>query len=245
MKKRPLAITLVSLICISMAPLYLVYHLWYQKLDPLSLTAGINPIHFLIAFMALPVGFGVYKVQKWGYVAFLFFSVTLVTYFLYQYFASPVLHNYLVLLGAVALLGGVSLLLQQHITAPYFDPKLKWWERDPRYRVNLQAEFQIDGDVRAGSMLDLSMSGCYATVDTKLIAGDTIYVNLALLDHKFKAMAKVIWVNDQNHAYGIMFTDIERDDKKELKSIINYLVLSHHGHLENMVNVGVPERCQA
>lgn len=231
---------MIALICILTAPIYLGYHLWFQSLDPLSTINALNPVHLFISIMAVPVGFGVYFVRRWGYFSYLVFASGLVSYFLYEYFNSPVLHNYLLLLTTIALVGSVSLILQKHITAPYFNPRLKWWEHPPRYRVNLKSDFQIDGDTRGGSLLDLSLSGCYANIDTKLSAGDTIYVNLALLDFKVKTMAKVIWVN-RDGGYGLMFVDLDRNDKKQLKSVINYLTLSLGESSQDFINTGVPK----
>ncbi len=222
-----------------MAPLYLGYHLWFQALDPLNSILSLNPAHALITLLALPVGFGVFRVKRWGYFSFIVFATGLVTYFLYEYFNAPVLHNYLLLLATVLLAGSVSLILQKHISAPYFNPQLKWWEHDPRYRVNLQAEFLIDGDVRKGSLLDLSLSGCYTSIETRLSAGDTIYVHLSLLDFRIKTMAKVIWANEDG-GYGLMFVDLDREDKKQLRSVLNYLTLTMGESSQVLVNTGVP-----
>ncbi len=239
MKKRPISILIVSFICILIAPLYLGYHLWFQSLDLMTSFATLNPAHLLITMVAFPVGFGIYQVKKWGYLSFLSFAVGLVIYFLYQYFKAPILPNYIILLTTVLLVGGLSLLLQKHITAPYFNPQLRWWDRDPRYRVNLVADFQIDGDVRRGSLLDISMSGCYAKIDTKLSSGDIIYLNLSILDLRFKAMAKIIWVNKES-CYGVMFVDVNSNSKKELRSILNYLMLTKSESAEDFINTGVP-----
>ena len=238
MRKRPISIVLMSLICFSIGPTYLGYHLWFQKLDPTAQLSSFNPVHLLIGLLALPVGVGIFRVKPWGYFSFLTYAIGIVSYFLYEYFATPVLHNYVLLVAAVVLVGTISVLIQKHISAPYFNPKLRWWERDPRFRVNLQAEFQIDGGARQGALLDLSLSGCYATIDTKLEAGDAVNVGIQLLDHRIATLATVIWVNPEG-GYGIMFTDLERDEKKELKNIINYLALST-GDVGAVVDSGVP-----
>src|SRR5205814_7696983 len=99
MKKRPISIVLISLICVAMAPMYLGYHLWFQALDPMLSITSLNPIHLLITMTAVPVGFGVYRVQRWGYISFLMFASALVIYFLYEYFSAPILPNYLLLLA--------------------------------------------------------------------------------------------------------------------------------------------------
>lgn len=240
MKKRPASILVLSVICWLMGPVYLSYHLWFHTHDPMSSLLNFNLAHLVIALVAFPVGIGIYKVRKWGYFSFLAFSMALVGYFLFEYFTSPLLHNYLLLVTSVVLVGSTSLLLQKHITAPYFNPQLRWWEPDPRYRVNLQAEFKIDGDIRRGHLLDLSLTGCYATIDTKLAVGDTIYVHINLLDHKFKCMSQVKWINEETGGIGLMFTDMSRESKKELRSIVNYLILSM-SETGVVVNAGVPK----
>lgn len=236
MKKRPLSIILVTLICLSAGPFYLAYQLWMQRYDPYASIMTLNPLHLVIAVLAFPVGIGIFRVQNWGYFSFIAYAITLVSYFLYEYFTSPVIYNYVLLVGSVFMVGGLSFIIQHHVSAPYFNPRLKWWERDPRYRSNLHADFCIDGDIRKGSLLDLSLSGCYANIESKLSAGDTVKVDIRLLDHHIHTTAKVIWANPEG-GYGVMFMDLAHQEKRELKNMIDYLLSSGMP----VIDEGVPE----
>lgn len=207
-----------------MGPSYLSYQLWLQSYDIHATVGSLDPVHLVFTILTIPVSVGIFMVRPWGYFAYLTYSVALIGYFLFEYFTSPLLHNYGLLLGAVGILGVVSILIQRHVTAPYFNPRMRWWERHSRYRVNLQAEFMIDGDARKAQLLDLSMSGCYAVVDSKVAPGDVVTVEIRLMDFKVRTLARVIWENREHPgSYGVMFTDLEKETRKELKKIIQYL----------------------
>lgn len=240
MKTRPGSIWLMSVIGLLMGPSYLMYRLWLQSYDVQAAVGSLDPIHFVFALLTVPVAIGIFMVRPWGYFLYLSYSVSLVAYFLYEYFVSPLLYNYGLLLMAVVILGAISLLIQQHVTAPYFSPRLRWWERDSRYRVNLQADFIIDGDSRKAQLLDLSLSGCYAILDTRVSAGDVVNVEVRLMDYKVKTLARVIWENkDHPGAYGVMFTDLDRQTKKDLRQVIQYLSDSYAAGAP-AVDQGVP-----
>lgn len=235
----------MTIVGLLMGPSYLYYQLWLRSYDLHATFGSIEPVHLFFTVLTVPVAIGVFSVRPWGYFTYLGYSVLLVAYFLYEYFTSPLMHNYGLLLGAVGILGAVSLLIQRHVTAPYFNPRLRWWERDPRYRVNLQAEFVIDGDTRKAQILDVSLSGCYAVLDTRVSAGDPVTVELRLMDHHVRVLATVIWENREHPGtYGVMFTEVDRPTRQALKKMIEYLVESSSGS-GPIVDQGVPHRASA
>jgi hypothetical protein len=245
MKRRPASIWIMTIVGLLMGPSYLLYQLWLQSYDIHATVGSLNPVHLFFTILTIPVSVGIFMVRPWGYFSYLAYSVALIGYFLLEYFTAPIINNYGLLLGAVGILGAVSILIQQQVTAPYFNPRMRWWERDARFRVNLQADFMIDGDSRKAQLLDLSLSGCYALLDSKVAPGDVVTVEIRLMDHKIRTLAKVIWENREHPgSYGVMFTDLDRETKKELKFIIQSLVESHSSE-KPIVNQGVPHNSAA
>lgn len=55
----------------------------------------------------------------------------------------------------------VIVLLRQKIMAPFFNPRLKWWEQHPRVKANLKIEATIGGEQKDYQSFDISASGMF------------------------------------------------------------------------------------
>ncbi len=97
---------------------------------------------------------------------------------------------------------------------PYMEPRLRWWETAPRFRVDLP--------VRVGSvetrLLDISRTG--ALVEGGLEAEAGSRVRLAFKD--FEVPAVVVRVA-MNHATGLQFKDVTWSERRALKAYLRAL----------------------
>jgi hypothetical protein len=218
MRKRPISIVLISLLLGSLGPASAL--LW-------MLTGHQQAVHIpLVIYAALGtvVGYGIWRVKLWGYYSFLVYSATLLIYQLYLYVVSPETSLYFSLMVFAVFAGVVGFLIQQHITAPYFNPQLRWWETNPRYLVNLFTDLKIESHNRKDTVLNVSAGGIFLNTDTHLLMGEIIESKIHVHDVTFSAKAQVVWISKDPEDYGMKFVELNKNQKKSLKTIIRYLV---------------------
>lgn len=238
MLHRPWSITALSIFLGLLGPLWAVY--WtYQNFSEISTAwKNINPFIVSICILSFVVAHGIWKVRTWGYFSYLFLACLSLSYLMYEYMVNTDPENYLFLLCAAAFATGTCILLQRHVSAPYFNPRLRWWERDPRYRVQVSAKFHIDRQTRQGNLLDISRGGCFAELEAKLIVGEEIEMRMQMLKFDFTTRAKVIWNSHDPKGYGLMFIGMTRRHRKEIDRILAYLVDSQ-GERGPLINQGI------
>ncbi len=226
--------TLLGLFAPTLLGLWIHNHLY----DFNTAWKDIDPWVLGIALLSIAVSIGIWKVQPWGYFSYLVLSCIALGYLFYQYLAASDLDNYWPLTLATAFALGTCIILQRHVTAPYFNPRLRWWERDPRYRVHLGVKYQIDRQTRTGNLLDISRGGCFTELDAKLIVGEEIEMRVQLLKFDFTTRAKVIWHSADPKGYGLMFIGMTRRHQREIDRIIAYLIEAQ-GERGPIINQGI------
>lgn len=236
MKKKPFVINFIAL-CYFVAPIINIWQVaWinhWPLTGPRSVFLHFSQVEWALLALCPIVAFGIMRVTKWGYFLFLGFSALLIMRTSLLYFKNPVYSLYLVLLFHVFIVGTVGYFLQKHIIAPYFNPKLKWWERDERFKVDLIAKIKVDDRFFEGQILDVSVSGCFLRYDKNLKLGDLVWINTSLNNEQFSVMGNVMWISRKEpQGYGLMFVGTSKEDKRTIQRMVDYLKRSaknkHH-----------------
>lgn len=226
MKKKPLSIKLIAL-CFFLAPVGNLFQIAYFNHWPLTGPRGVanhlNHYEWIILGFFPVVAWGVFRVAKWGYwlcVSFLAFLILNNTYTLL--FNEKAYSPYVVILFQLVTLGVVGFFLNHHIAAPYFNPKMRWWETRTRYRVNLRAQLRMGQTLIECQVLDISAGGCFVSCQSDLSTHDVLWMNVSLNEqHGLTTMAEVVWVkNNEPLGYGLAFKSLQRDEKKALSRIL-------------------------
>ncbi|MGE3973839.1 MAG: PilZ domain-containing protein [Bdellovibrionales bacterium] len=197
-----------------------------------------NPILVGFCVASCLVSLGIWRVKSWGYFSFLALAVSTLCYLTYQYVMNMDAYFHINIMVCALFSTAAAFFLQKHVSAPYFNPKLRWWDRNPRYRIQIAAKFQIDRQTRKGNLLDISKGGCFTELDTKLIVGEEIEIRIMLLKFDFTTKAKVIWSCEDPKGYGLLFQGMTSRHRKELNQIIQYLVDSM-GEQGPVINKGI------
>lgn len=223
MKARPISLQLTSATIFLLGPSYLAYWAVRSGGDLQIAIATLDPVWAFLLAAGVVVSVGVWTVKAWGYYSFLVFSATALLYQGWLYIQNPESSFYLTL--AVSLLSSVAAasFLREHISAPYFNPRMRWWERDPRFRVNLGARFQVNNQRQKGALLDISRGGCFAELETILFPGDVIELRVTVEQVDFLARAKVIWRCSRPRGYGLMFYNMTPRQKREIEQLLDFI----------------------
>jgi hypothetical protein len=223
MKQRPSAVSTISLIFL-LIPLAVLANLAFNpdneavgKLHIVTLDA------LLVCIGSYAVGVGLWRVRPWGYYLFFGFITTVIGFTLYQMFIEKqpfsVMQTMMIVYFSIAAI----FLLQRQIAAPYFNPKLRWWERNPRFPVNLEGQFKFDGVTHSAAILDISQTGCFTNLEAQLRPGDSLKVLIKVLDFDFSIESKVIRRSLNPAGFGIVFLDLDRNSKKQLETLLRHL----------------------
>jgi hypothetical protein len=235
---RPMSIVILAILFLAVTPVSLI--LWLYKYSGNSQLAMQHADPIIVGFCAASsiVAIGIWRVRVWGYFSFLALSFLTLSYLMFQFVSNMESNLYINMLVCALFSAGAAFFLQKHVSAPYFNPKLRWWDRDPRFRVHVGAKFQIDRQTRKGSLLDISKGGCFAELDTKLIVGEEIEIRITLMKFDFTTKAKVSWACENPKGYGLLFLGLTRRHRKELDQIIQYLIDSM-GEKGPLINQGI------
>lgn len=226
MKKRPLSIIIISLIYF-FEPAGNVLQAAFVNDMPVFGEFGILS-HLLwsdwvILFLFPVVAVGVYTVRRWGWYLFLLFSVILIGYNLFVYTRNPnyALETVLLFIAVITLMS--AFFLRKHVYAPYFSPRLRWWEHAARYRVVLRSRILTDGGAHDCTTLDISESGCFLGTEAVLEEGTLVMVKIQCKGVELDCLGRVVRKSGEKErvrGYGIMFQGLPRDTRRNLRLLI-------------------------
>jgi len=186
------------------------------------------------AFVVTAVG--MYRVKSWGF--FLCVATAMVNrLFSMLIFPSPSgLHPFdaprfnVLEPGAIAnfvIFVPIVLLIRKDLLAPFFNPRLKWWEQHPRMRRSIAINANLLGTMRAYQTFDLSLSGMFLVVPDlhRLNIGDTFWATIELQDigQQIAVESKIVWISsgeDHPPGFGCSFISIDRCRQKALKTYL-------------------------
>ena len=225
MKKRPLSIVLIAILCflepigaLTSAAYVNNLTMWGDR----SILSRLLWSDWLILGFFPCVGVGLYLVRKWGWYLFLIFSFLLILYNLYVYtFLNPNYSAQMVIFFIIITTSTAVFFLRKNIYALFFNPRLRWWEIAQRYRVPLHTVLLTKAGPLTCKTLDISKTGCFVNQQEGLHVGDQIVIEFRCKSIKISCLGKVI-----NHrkdlpeaiaGYGIAFQAVNGEMKRKLQ----------------------------
>jgi c-di-GMP-binding flagellar brake protein YcgR len=167
-----------------------------------------------------------YSVKKWGWYLFLGCVLILIGYNIFVYFHNPRYNLSMLIIFNVILAIVAGIFFRKHVIAPYFNPRLRWWETKPRFKIDIHADLMLDEQIRSGDILDLSMSGFFMAFENTLSLGQVYTFDLKCLKRSVKVTGRVMRKSTEKEGYdgfGIMFVRLTENEKTGINSIIKDL----------------------
>ena len=223
MKNKPLLILFITIGLLLVPVVYLVRALLFINSNDIE----INPLAIFLfvqlTVISCIVAYGVWKVQLWGFYALIGFGFLTTVLDLYSWQTQSFQNSWWVMLDFVSVLAGITLIIQEKVRKPYFNPKIRWWETATRLRVDLPANLYINGQKNEVLVLDVSTTGCFVEFDLPLEVGQTskIDINHDLL--KFESDGLVVRKSENPIGYGIKFENTSKGNAKLMKQILKNL----------------------
>lgn len=206
MKKRPIIIRILSYLYF-VSPLFVLLEIFLLKSIAPSKISGILPFlnwHVLSMMILTPiVGYGIWSVKKWGYYLLLSHSAFVIfnniTLYVVNRTAVPL---WLIIFFNIVMLSLIIVFVRKEVNAPYFNPKIRWWEQAKRYYYDkmriLVKEFGTDKVIFEASSFDVSETGVFIVTDKEVKTTDKFSMELILADRSMLyADGEVVWVNKE------------------------------------------------
>lgn len=210
MRTRPWPLVVLAVFHF-LAPLTnLMINSWLTRVGPTlylkAMVATGNWFSIFQFFLAFPIaGFAIFRCKRWSIPVFLAATALGVGFDLSSWSRFPqVVPLWLFILTVAIDVLLVTYLLIPAVRAPFLDPNLRWWERQPRYRVRQWAYIRLDEKRERCLIMDVSEGGVFLKTRVKLEPGNALEISFSFLSTRFLLRGIVVHRRGAHHpGYGI------------------------------------------
>lgn len=173
-------------------------------------------------------GYALKEMTRWSWNAFLLNSL-FVAYanalIVAKYSASQ--NKLLAFLVSIVLLVGLIFRLGKEIKVPYFLPKIRWWENNPRYKLVVPVKVERTASGFEGEILDVSMGGCFVKTRIDMNQNERILARFTIFGESMEIGGTVVWRTQSSVTHpkgvGVKFDALDKTQKKVLKAATHHL----------------------
>ncbi|MCM2276884.1 MAG: PilZ domain-containing protein [Oligoflexia bacterium] len=221
----------------SVAIFYLGFPVFYIVVSallfdvPASRCLGIllSPGYYLLSIFAILVGYALWEMKRWSWYGFV--TVNILVVYENAVIASEVgetHHKLAAFFFSVFLLLLMGYRVSKEIRVPYFFPKIRWWESNPRYRLTAPVRLTKKGGAAMdGQILDLSLTGCFIKLRGDLQQHDAVDLAFTLFGFLVECQGVVVWRTQSTVTHpkgvGVKFLPLLRPQRRALRQIVQRL----------------------
>ncbi len=198
------------------------------------LSIVLSPFFIGLSILAMITGYGLWEMRRWAWY-FLFVVNALIAFenakLVHAYGETH--HKVLAYIASLLLLSGLMHRISREIRVPYFFPKIRWWESNPRYRLSVPVRLERRGlsagsaleasSVVDGEILDLSMGGCFVKLRTELRQDELLDIKFTVFSVPMTCQGIVVWRTQSTVTHpkgvGVKFSLPSRPQKRMLRQI--------------------------
>ncbi len=224
LKRRPLFIWVVGL-GLLLSPIFYYlqegineHAMLLDRIDLIALKMGT--IKLIGVVLAPVVGALVLSMRPIGWFAVMLYAVYTLAANAVLYSKGQLEMSMLLLFNATGL-AAVVYFARREIMSPYFNPRIRGWERAPRYPFTLIVEIPGKKDTVCKTF-DINMSGCFLTTENEFTVGEKFSMKLNVADKPVTMSGQVMWIREPNHpvpGVGVKFTNWSWDLRRALRGL--------------------------
>lgn len=199
-----------------------------------GILSRLSLVDIVVLVLYPVIATAVFSVRKEGWWIFVVSSLILISLNVFSFIRNPIQSVMNLIIYNVLLFTAAGLLFRREIIAPYFNPRLRWWEADPRFKVDFHCTVHLENKLQA-DIIDISQQGCYIHLqnvdwDESLIPPSYIPIELRLQHLRLQLNAKVVrWSNHPIPGWGLKFGELKETSKEGLHRLLKQLAeLSGH-----------------
>lgn len=218
----------------SVAVFYLGFPVFYLFVSALlfDIPAGallrilLSPFYYLVSLLAMIVGYALWEVHRWGWYLFL------ITNFLIGYQNAIIVNEYgtthhKVVAFFASIFGMILIIFRvaREIRVPYFFPKIRWWESNPRYKLLVPVKLtRVEGSTLEGEIMDLSMGGCFIKLKAEIHQHEPVQLKFSVFHLPIECQGIIVWQSQSTvttpKGIGVKFMPFSRAQKRTLRQIM-------------------------
>jgi Tfp pilus assembly protein PilZ len=185
----------------------------------------LSPRFYVLSTLAVAAGYGFWEMKHWAWYFFVIVNI-LVAYqnmnLANDYGTSQ--HPAVALLCSWLAIGLLTLRVAREVRVPYFFPKIRWWESDPRYRLSVPVMIRRQGiDEVQADILDLSLGGCFIKIRSEVGQDESVELSFAVFGIEIQCAGTVVWRTKSTVTHpkgvGIKFSEMDRTQRRALRMI--------------------------
>lgn len=216
MKNKPFVFIVLSFLCLIEPAIKVLYFKAITHFDFVVIFANLKARNSFVEvfdfWLAFPIaGILIMKLRRWTYFAFM----TVLAYIIYNISTyekytwpynsdSPFMYNYVVALMSVAVF--VSFLFPQ-LRRPFFDRRIRWWEPQIRYNVQISCKLHSAFLTYSSEILNISKTGAFLKDSVYLKEGERLMMEFNFLGQTIEVPVEVIRQHSDSNlrGYGVKF----------------------------------------
>lgn len=227
---RPKSITIFAVI-VFLAPFLTIVSNAYINMLPLwgagSILSRLALTDIILLCVYPVAAVSIFSVTRAGWWIFIVSAAGIFVYNIIAYVRNPMVSLLGVLVFNILLFAAAGFFFRKHIIAPYFNPRLRWWEQASRYDINIEVSIGSSDSYELGYLEDISLGGCFIRISENVNTGVVYPLRISLgndlsVSVKGKIMRSV--TDDCSlPGYGVMFTSLTETEKAGLRNMISGL----------------------
>jgi uncharacterized membrane protein (DUF2068 family) len=198
---------------------------------PLHLCVSIllSPFYYVVTFIAVIAGYGLWETQRWSWYCFVLAQALIIyenAVFVSNYGESH--HKVFAFIFYLLVQALFFVRVGEEIRVPYFFPKIRWWESNPRLKLSVPATLvRASGLEISGSILDLSVMGCFLKTKDELQLNEKVTLKSNLYGQDLSCTGSIVWCAQTSvthpHGVGIKFDLLPKPQRRVLRLITHRL----------------------
>ena len=228
--KRPVSIIVFSIIML-ITPFLTVIANAYMNILPLwgagNIFSRMAPTDIAVLFLYPVAAVSIFLVRKAGWWTFIASAACIFAYNILAYIRNPMISIIGVIFFNLLLFVAAGFFFRKHTIAPYFNPRLRWWEQASRYDIDLGVSLEYSDSYELGYLEDISMGGCFVRISEQVKVGNVYTLNLSLGKEMVLSIRGRIMraVEDDCSlpGYGVMFSNLTDTEKSGLENMLKGL----------------------
>lgn len=184
--------------------------------------------YWALAATGIAVGYGFKEMTRWSWNVFLM-NALFIAYanarliFLYSESTNP----FISFIVSIALLVTLIFRLGKEIRVPYFLPRIRWWEMNPRYKLVLPVIVDRTEGGFEGEILDISFGGCFIKTRVDVNQNERILARFSIFGEPLEINGTAVWRSQSSVTHpkgiGVKFDALDKAQKRVMKAATIHL----------------------
>ncbi len=184
--------------------------------------------YWALALTGIAVGYGFKEMTRWSWSVFLLNSLFVAyTNALFAIRYSESTSPFLSFVVSIGLLIALILRLGKEIRVPYFLPRIRWWEMNPRYKLVVPVKVERTGSGFEAEILDISYGGCFIKTRTDMDQNERILSRFLIFGETLEIGGTVVWRSQSSVTHpkgvGVKFDLLDKTQKRIMKAATQHL----------------------